>query len=133
MDLDQGIDPKDMISLEDCAKRCKRYLQELVWDEEMRDIKIRVREGHWAHRQFAQFNSWCSKVGIAGEGIKSFAFRLKDVPEIYHNFKLLMGPFEMILRGAHSQFFNASWSLLLILVTVNRSFPPYCVLRQSSG
>ncbi|KAF8867424.1 hypothetical protein BDZ45DRAFT_734690 [Acephala macrosclerotiorum] len=77
-------DPKDTASLRHLAQACEKHLRKLSQDEEAeaQEDVAKAREGYWASRQFAEFNLWCAKVGVNGEGLRSLDVRLKDVPEI---------------------------------------------------
>jgi hypothetical protein len=92
-------DPKDTATLKHLAQACERQLLEALRDEEAQEDIVKAREGHWASRQFAEFNLWCTKVGVNGEGLKSIDVRLKDVPEICELFRKLLHSLEQDLNG----------------------------------
>ncbi|CZR68612.1 uncharacterized protein PAC_18511 [Phialocephala subalpina] len=92
-------DPKDTASLKHLAQACERHLREVLRGEEVQEDIVKAREGHWASRQFAEFNLWCAKVGVSGEGLKSIDLRLKDVPEICELLRKLLQSLERDLNG----------------------------------
>ncbi|SPO04605.1 uncharacterized protein DNG_07290 [Cephalotrichum gorgonifer] len=82
MDWEHESDPKDTLSLRLMAQSCRGHLQELLHVEETREDAAKAEAGHWASHQYAEFNLWCVKVGVDGEGLRSIDVRLKDVPEM---------------------------------------------------
>jgi hypothetical protein len=92
-------DPKDTASLKHLAQACERHMREVLRDEEAQEDIVKAREGHWGSRQFAEFNLWCAKVGVSGEGLKSIDVRLKDVPEICELLRKLLQSLERDLNG----------------------------------
>ncbi|KAF3074221.1 SNF1 protein kinase subunit beta-3 [Trichoderma lentiforme] len=84
------VDPEDTGRLRDVALACKKYLQGFLKDEEAQDDTVNAREGYWASHQCAEFNLWCTKVGVHGEGLRAIDVRLKDVPGIFELLKQLL-------------------------------------------
>ncbi|KAE9570112.1 hypothetical protein CGMCC3_g13711 [Colletotrichum fructicola] len=79
MDLEAEV--KDIKSIQWLAKTCSNILEALLLKENAQAEETTSREGHWASRQYAEFNLWCVKVGVHGQGLRSIDIRLKDVPE----------------------------------------------------
>lgn len=102
MDLEHEADPQDTVSLKQIAQACEKHLHRLLRDEEAQEDTIKAKEGHWASRQFAEFNLWCAKVGVNGEGLRSIDVRLKDVPEICGLLRHLVQSLERDFNGGHS-------------------------------
>ncbi|KAI8711014.1 Protein kinase domain-containing protein [Fusarium sp. LHS14.1] len=68
--------------LKQLARSCEEHLRTLLRNEEERDDAYESKEGHWVSHHFSEFNLWCTKVGIHGEGFRSLEVRLKDAPEL---------------------------------------------------
>ncbi|KAK2590356.1 hypothetical protein QQS21_011966 [Conoideocrella luteorostrata] len=98
MELAQETDPEYTITLKKTALICESHLRKLLEDEEARPRIVVAREGHWASRQFAEFNLWCTKVGVQSEGLQSIDVRLKDVPEICDLLGQLLGSLQRDLN-----------------------------------
>ncbi|UKZ69082.1 uncharacterized protein TrAtP1_010095 [Trichoderma atroviride] len=81
---------EDTLSLGHVALACQIHLQELLKDEESQEDAAKAREGFWASRQSAEFNLWCTKAGVYGEGLRAIDVRLKDVPGIFELLKQLL-------------------------------------------
>ncbi|KAL7893947.1 hypothetical protein HDV63DRAFT_163975 [Trichoderma sp. SZMC 28014] len=81
-------------SLGHVALACQIHLQELLREEEFQEDAAKARDGFWASRQSAEFNLWCSKVGVYGEGLRAINVRLKDVPGIFELLKQLLQSLE---------------------------------------
>ncbi|KAL7908225.1 hypothetical protein GGI35DRAFT_56272 [Trichoderma velutinum] len=94
MNSEYEVDPKDTTKLRNIALVCNKYLQVLLKDEEAKEDTVRAREGYWASRQCAEFNLWCTKVGVYGEGLRAIDVRLKDVPGIFELLKQLLQSLE---------------------------------------
>ncbi|UKZ73155.1 hypothetical protein TrVFT333_000796 [Trichoderma virens FT-333] len=94
MNWESEVDPKDTASLRNIALACKRHLQNLQKDEDGQKDTVKAREGYWASRQCAEFNLWCTKVGVYGEGLRSIDVRLKDVPGICELLRQLLQSLE---------------------------------------
>lgn len=92
--MDPEADPHDTASLKQIAQACAKQFEHLSEDEETREASANTRDGFWASRQSAEFNMWCTKIGVHSEGLRSIDVRLKDVPEIC---KLLLN----LLRSLH--------------------------------
>ncbi|KAF2689749.1 hypothetical protein K458DRAFT_330439 [Lentithecium fluviatile CBS 122367] len=75
-------DPKATASLRHLAQGCAQQLHELSKDEEDEEAGVGTKDFFWASRQSAEFNMWCARIGVNGEGLRSIDVRLKDVPEI---------------------------------------------------
>lgn len=88
-------------SLGHVALACQIHLQELLKEEEFQEDAAKSRDGFWASRQSAEFNLWCSKVGVYGEGLRDINVRLKDVPGIFELLKQLLQSLEHDLAGCH--------------------------------
>ncbi|KAK4063855.1 hypothetical protein Trihar35433_8563 [Trichoderma harzianum] len=97
-DLEYEVGPEDTTRLRDLALVCKRYLQKFLKDEEAKDDKVKVRDEYWASSQCIEFNLWCTKVGVYGEGLRSIDVRLKDVPKIFELLKQLLQSLERDLE-----------------------------------
>ncbi|KAI9147010.1 Ankyrin repeat domain-containing protein [Paramyrothecium foliicola] len=80
--FEEETEAKNTANLKQLADECGKRLDQALRHEQMQDEVVQAKAGHWASRQFAEFNLWCSKVGIHGEGPRSIDVRLKDVPEI---------------------------------------------------
>ncbi|CAO2658332.1 Nn.00g060550.m01.CDS01 [Neocucurbitaria sp. VM-36] len=80
--MDLEVDPQETASLKQLAQSCAKQFRQIAEEEETREASISVRDGFWASRQSAEFNQWCSKIGVNLEGLRSIDMRLKDVPEI---------------------------------------------------
>ncbi|KAJ3549807.1 hypothetical protein NM208_g305 [Fusarium decemcellulare] len=76
------VAPEDTASLKQAAEICQKHLETLRRNEEQQDDKDETGGGYWASHQFSEFNLWCVKVGVYGQGLRSLDVRLKDVPEI---------------------------------------------------
>ncbi|RSL89803.1 hypothetical protein CDV31_015805 [Fusarium ambrosium] len=74
--------PEAVAGLKQLARSCEEHLRTLLRNEEERNDAYESKEGHWASHHFSEFNLWCAKVGVHGEGLRSLEVRLKDVPEI---------------------------------------------------
>ncbi|KAJ0386217.1 hypothetical protein COL922a_004862 [Colletotrichum nupharicola] len=79
--MDLEADVKDIESLQWLAKNCAKLLEALLLEENAQAEEIIAKDGHWVSRQYAEFNLWCVKVGVNGQGLGSIDVRLKDVPE----------------------------------------------------
>ncbi|KAF5494678.1 hypothetical protein CGCS363_v009111 [Colletotrichum siamense] len=79
--MDLEADVKDIESLQWLAKNCAKLLEALLREENAQAEDIIAKDGHWVSRQYAEFNLWCVKVGVNGQGLGSIDVRLKDVPE----------------------------------------------------
>jgi hypothetical protein len=51
-------------------------------DHSTHNSDLILGDGFWASGQIADFNLWCSKLGVDAQGTRSIDVRLKDVPEI---------------------------------------------------
>lgn len=91
--------PEDTSSLGHVALACQIHLQELLKEEESQENVAKAREGFWASRQSAEFNIWCTKVGVYGEGLRAIDVRLKEVPGIFELLKQLLQSLEHDLAG----------------------------------
>ncbi|UNI24606.1 hypothetical protein JDV02_010341 [Purpureocillium takamizusanense] len=91
-------DPQETASLKHIAECCERRLYKLLQDEEDQEDIVKARHGHWTSRQYAEFNLWCAKVGIQGEGLRSIDVRLKDVPDICKLLRRLLQSLERDLN-----------------------------------
>ncbi|KAJ4376386.1 hypothetical protein N0V83_001669 [Neocucurbitaria cava] len=80
--MDLEVDPRETNSLKELAQSCAQQLHQIAQEEETREANVNARDGFWASRQSAEFNLWCSKIGVNSEGLRSIDVRLKDVPEI---------------------------------------------------
>lgn len=80
MEIEADVD--EIASLQNLAQSCKSLLKHLLQDESSQKEDLIAQEGHWAMRQYVEFNLWCTKVGVDGQGLRSIDVRLKDVPEI---------------------------------------------------
>lgn len=92
-------DVHDIASLQNLAQGCKILLKSLLQDENSRNEDLTAKEGHWAMRQYAEFNLWCTKVGVDGQGLRSIDVRLKDVPEICWFIRSLLSTLTSDLKG----------------------------------
>jgi len=99
--MEPEADPKETASLKHLAQTCEEHLQKLSQDEEAQQDVTKAREGYWASRQYAEFNLWCAKVGVDGEGLRSVDVRLKDVPEICELLRHLLQSLDCDLNGWH--------------------------------
>ncbi|KAI8298980.1 hypothetical protein K4K61_011157 [Colletotrichum sp. SAR11_59] len=79
--MDLEADVEDIESLQWLAKDCAKLLDDLLLQENAQAEEIIAKEGHWVSRQYGEFNLWCVKVGVHGQGLRSIDVRLKDVPE----------------------------------------------------
>ncbi|KAH0422826.1 ankyrin repeat protein [Colletotrichum camelliae] len=79
--MDLEADVRDIESLQWLAKNCAKLLEALLLEENAQAEEIIAKDGHWVSRQYAEFNLWCVKVGVNGQGLRSIDVRLKDVPE----------------------------------------------------
>lgn len=98
------VDPNLIVSLKQTAKSCQSFLQRLSQDEENRVDDVKAKEGYWASQQHADFNLWCVKAGIDGEGLRSIDVRLKDVPGICRIILILLESLKRDLNGCHNPF-----------------------------
>ncbi|KAL7919843.1 hypothetical protein ACQKWADRAFT_300213 [Trichoderma austrokoningii] len=96
MNWESEIGPEDTSSLGHFALACQTRLQELLKEEESQEDAAKAKEGYmfWASRQSAEFNLWCTKVGIHDEGPRAIDVRLKDVPGIFELLKQLLQSLE---------------------------------------
>lgn len=92
-------DPEDTSSLGYIALACQIHLEALLKEEESQEGAVKATEGYWASRQSAEFNLWCNKVGVYGEGLRAIDVRLKDVPGISELLKQLLQSLEHDLAG----------------------------------
>ncbi len=99
LDSEHEADPQDTAKLKQIAQACERGLYKLLQAEEAKDDMLKSGEVHWASRQFAEFNLWCAKVGVHGQGLRSIDIRLKDVPEILDLIRHLLESLERDLNG----------------------------------
>lgn len=76
-----------------------------------------AKEGHWTMRQYAEFNLWCTKIGVDGQGLRSIDVRLKDVPEICWFIRSLLSSLASDLKG---QFHHQSTSFRMLISYDNR-------------
>lgn len=97
MEVEAGVD--EIASLRNLAQDCRSLLKHLLQDEDSRDDDLIAKEGHWAIRQYAEFNLWCTKVGVDGQGPRAIDVRLKDVPEICWFIKSLLSSLASDLKG----------------------------------
>lgn len=101
--MDWGFEamPEDTSSFGHVALACQTHLQELLKKEESQENAAKAGEGYmyWASRQSAEFNIWCTKVGVYGEGLRAIDVRLKDVPGIFELLKQLLQSLEHDLAG----------------------------------
>ncbi|PON25383.1 hypothetical protein TGAM01_v205677 [Trichoderma gamsii] len=76
---------EDTSNLGHVALACQIHLQELLKEGESQEDATKAGEGYmyWASRQSAEFNLWCTKVGVYGEGLRAIDVRLKDIPGIF--------------------------------------------------
>ena len=80
--MDSEVDPQKTASLKHLARACSKQFLRLSQEEEWLDAECGNTNGFWALRQSADFNLWCSKLGVEAEGHRSIDLRLKDVPEV---------------------------------------------------
>ncbi|KAL0936357.1 C2H2 type zinc finger domain protein [Colletotrichum truncatum] len=80
--MDLETDPRDIESLKQLAQGCGRLLDVMFQEENARESDLDAEKGYWASRQFAEFNMWCTKIGVNDQGSRSIDVRLKDVPDI---------------------------------------------------
>lgn len=99
--MDLEADVKDIKSLQWLAKTCANILEALLIEENAQPEEITAREGHWASRQYAEFNLWCVKVGVHGQGLRSIDIRLKDVPETCAVIRDLLKSLEIDLKSKY--------------------------------
>lgn len=97
MEVEAGVD--EIASLQNLAQSCRSLLKQLLQDENSRDEDLIAKEGHWAMRQYAEFNLWCTKLGVDRQGPRSIDVRLKDVPEICWFIKSLLSSLAFDLKG----------------------------------
>jgi hypothetical protein len=95
----EETDPKDTASLKNLAETCAAQLQKLSENEQVEQVSCGPNDGFWASRRSAEFNMWCAKVGVFGEGSRSLDVRLKDVPEICELLMHLLKSLEGDLNG----------------------------------
>ncbi|KAJ5726292.1 uncharacterized protein N7483_007649 [Penicillium malachiteum] len=72
-------DVKDTANLRNLAQRC---VSQFILIAKQDGVENGIVDSHWAARQSAEFNVWCTNIGVNGEGIRSIDLRLKDVPDI---------------------------------------------------
>lgn len=96
--MDLEASSEDTASIKSLAQACEQHLKRLSEIEKFPG-HTPAGEGYWASRQFAEFNLWCSKIGMSGEGHRSLDYRLKDVPEICSFIKRLLLWLEQDLKG----------------------------------
>lgn len=101
--MDPETDPKDTDSLRHLAEACRKTLQRLMEEEESQEDVHVAEEGHWASRQFAEFNMWCMKVGINHQGLRSIDIRLKDVPGTLEMIRQLLQSLTKDMNGLSLQ------------------------------
>lgn len=97
MDFEADVD--EITSLQYLAQGCRSRFKNLLQHEDSRDEDLVAKEGHWAMRQHAEFNLWCTKVGVDGQGLRSIDVRLKDVPEICRFIRSLLNSLDSDLDG----------------------------------
>lgn len=97
MEFETDVD--EITSLQNLAQGCRSRLKNLLQDEGLRNEDLVAKEGHWAMRQYAEFNLWCTKVGVDGQGLRSIDVRLKDVPEICWFIRSLLNSLASDLNG----------------------------------
>jgi len=95
----EETDKNDTASLAHLANICAEQLHILTKKEESSGSKDVAQHGYWASRQLAEYNIWCSNIGIHGEGSRSIDLRLKDVPAICELLKDLLQSLWDDLRG----------------------------------
>ncbi len=77
------MEPQRTARLETLAQDCSKQFNDLsLHEQDQDDTGSSTIDRFWALRQSADFNLWCSKLGVDIEGHRSIDFRLKDVPEI---------------------------------------------------
>ncbi|KAF4889003.1 hypothetical protein CGCFRS4_v009545 [Colletotrichum fructicola] len=106
MDLEAEV--KDIKSIQWLAKTCSNILEALLLKENAQAEETTSREGHWASRQYAEFNLWCVKVGVHGQGLRSIDIRLKDVPETCAIIRDLLSSLQIDLKNQAKS--AAGWS-----------------------
>lgn len=99
MNWESEVDPNDTTGLRNIALACERHLQKLQKNEEFQEDSVKAREGYWASRQCAEFNLWCTKVGVYSEGPRAIDVRLKDVPGIFELLRQLLQSLKHDLEG----------------------------------
>ncbi|KAJ5613659.1 hypothetical protein N7528_007313 [Penicillium herquei] len=72
-------DVQETAYLRELAQRCVNHFMAISKQQEIEDENV---HSHWVARQSAEFNVWCTNIGVNGEGLRSIDLRLKDVPEI---------------------------------------------------
>jgi hypothetical protein len=102
----EEVDPADTASLKRLAQSCAIHLQTFSDSEQECHTSQESSDGFWASRQSAEFNMWCAKVGILGEGHRSLDIRLKDVPEIFELLMHLLESLQSDLNGWTPRFFK---------------------------
>lgn len=81
------------------AQCCGPHLHKLLQVEKAQDDIAKAKDGHWASRQSAEFNLWCVKVGVHGEGPRTIDTRLEDEPEICNLLGHLLQSLKRDLNG----------------------------------
>jgi hypothetical protein len=95
----EEVDPADTASLKHLAQTCAIHLQTFSEKEQESKSSREFGDKFWASRQCAEFNMWCAKVGVMGEGSRSLDVRLKDVPEIFQLLMHLLESLQSDLNG----------------------------------
>lgn len=97
MEIETSVD--DIASLQNLAQVCRSLLKHLLQDDNSRNEDLIAKEGHWSMRQYAEFNLWCAKVGVDGQGLRAIDVRLKDVPDICWFIRSLLSSLASDLKG----------------------------------
>lgn len=97
MEFEADVD--EITSLQNIAQGCRSRLKTLLQHEDSRNDDLVAKEGHWAMRQYAEFNLWCTKVGVDGQGLRSIDVRLKDLPERCRFIRSLLSSLASDLKG----------------------------------
>ncbi|KAJ6031364.1 hypothetical protein N7540_002096 [Penicillium herquei] len=90
-------DAKDIATLKELAEKCVGHLILISRQEEI-ESDIVENYSYWATRQSAEFNVWCTNIGMNGKGLRSIDLRLKDVPEICDLLKHLLNSLKHDLK-----------------------------------
>lgn len=99
--MSPGAGSMETDSIRLLSQSCRKVLERLFLEEEAQDDVQINRDGHWASRQFSEFNVWCAKVGINGQGLRSVDVRLKELPEIC---KMIQGLLQSLDQDLKSEF-----------------------------
>lgn len=102
--MERETDPQDTAGLRLLADSCKKKLHSLSEEEEARKQHgvTMTKDRFWVSRQLVEFNLWCHKVGVNGEGIRSLDARLKDVPNLCKLLGHLLQSLQSDLNGQHA-------------------------------